>query len=84
MRFGVQQPGNQIYEVWMIERKNALESPRGETDPARNELEASSHPAWISFVRYCREMGYGEIERLKIQDGIPVLAEVTRQKIKFS
>jgi len=29
-------------------------------------------------------MGYGEIERLKIQDGIPVLAEVTREKIKFS
>ena len=68
----------------MIERKNSQESPRGGTDSNRTDVETPSHPAWVSFVRYCREMGYGEIERLKIQDGIPVLAEVTRQKIKFS
>jgi hypothetical protein len=29
------------------------------------------------------EMGHGEIENLKIQDGLPVLAEVTRRKVKF-
>ena len=68
----------------MIERRNVPESSRGSADANRTELETSSHPAWVSFIRYCREMGYGEIERLKIQDGIPVLAEVTRQKIKFS
>jgi len=38
----------------------------------------------MAFVRYCQQMGHGEIERLKIQDGIPVLVEVSRQKIKFS
>jgi hypothetical protein len=29
-------------------------------------------------------MEHGEIEKLKIQDGIPVLVEVSRKKIKFS
>ena len=41
-------------------------------------------PAWREFIRYCRELRHGEIERLCIQDGVPVLAEVTKQKIKFN
>jgi len=41
------------------------------------------HPAWRALVRYCAELRHGEIERLKIQDGLPVLAEVTKKKIKF-
>ena len=41
------------------------------------------HPAWQAFIRYCEQLGHGEIEKLKIQDGIPVLAEVTTQKVKF-
>jgi hypothetical protein len=43
----------------------------------------SLHPAWRALVRYCAELGFGEIEGLKIQDGLPVLAEVTRKKIRF-
>jgi hypothetical protein len=27
---------------------------------------------------------HGELERLRIQDGLPVLAEVTRKKVKFN
>ena len=42
------------------------------------------HPIWYSFIRYCEELGYGEIERLKIQDGLPMLAEEVKRKIKFS
>lgn len=42
------------------------------------------HPAWRAFVRYCAELQHGEIEVLKIQDGLPVLAEVTRKKVKFA
>ena len=45
--------------------------------------DSSLHPAWRAFVRYCVELEHGEIERLKIQDGLPVLAEVTKKKIKF-
>lgn len=41
------------------------------------------HPAWVAFIKYCERMAHGEIEKLKIQDGLPVLAEVTTQKVKF-
>ena len=41
------------------------------------------HPAWNAFIKYCERIGHGEIEKLKIQDGLPVLAEVTTQKVKF-
>lgn len=46
--------------------------------------EAKLHPAWEAFIKYCERLGHGEIERLKIQDGLPVLAEITTQKVKFS
>jgi len=42
------------------------------------------HPAWSAFIHYCFELEHGEIETLKIQNGLPVLAEVTRKKIKFA
>lgn len=42
------------------------------------------HPVWLSFIRYCLELKFGEIEKLKIQDGLPMLAEEVRRKIKFS
>lgn len=42
------------------------------------------HPAWCAFIRFCAELRHGEIEQLKIQDGLPVLAEVTRKKVKFT
>jgi len=41
------------------------------------------HPAWVSFIRYCEEVGHGEIEKLKIQDGLPAMAEITTKKVKF-
>jgi hypothetical protein len=41
-------------------------------------------PAWREFIRYCREMRHGEIERLSIQDGSPVIAEITKRKVKFT
>ena len=42
------------------------------------------HPAWRAFIRYCAELQHGEMESLKIQDGLPVLAEVIKKKVKFS
>jgi len=44
----------------------------------------SVHPAWLRLMRYCDELGHGEIEKLKIQDGLPMAAEVTTRKVKFS
>ncbi len=45
---------------------------------------ASVHPAWLRLMCYCAELGHGEIEKLKIQDGLPMAAEVTTRKVKFS
>ena len=42
------------------------------------------HPAWLRLIRYCAELGHGEIEKLKIQDGLPMSADVTTRKVKFS
>jgi hypothetical protein len=50
----------------------------------QNRPGPSVHPAWQRLMRYCSELGHGEIEKLKIQDGLPMVAEVTTRKIKFS
>ena len=42
------------------------------------------HPAWIRLMRYCAELGHGEIDKLKIQDGLPVMADMVREKVKFT
>jgi hypothetical protein len=45
--------------------------------------ERSIHPAWLALIRYCRELRHGELDRLSIQDGVPVIAESVRHKVKF-
>jgi phage terminase large subunit-like protein len=42
------------------------------------------HSAWLQFMRYCAELRHGEIEKLKIQDGLPMIAEMAVKKIKFA
>ena len=60
-------------------------NPTPDANPAQDKSDASGlHPAWARLIRYCAELGHGEIEKLKIQDGLPMLAEVTTRKIKFS
>ena len=49
-------------------------------EPGENQLT----PGWREFIRFCKDLRHGEIERLSIQDGVPVLAELTKKKVKFS
>jgi hypothetical protein len=42
------------------------------------------HPNWCEFIRQCELLGYGEIFRLKIQDGLPMAAETVKQRVQFS
>ena len=42
------------------------------------------HTSWLAFINYCAALQHGEIERLKIQDGLPVLAEIIKEKVKFT
>lgn len=44
---------------------------------------AELHPAWLAVIRFCREMGYGEISCLKIHGGVPISAEVVTKKIRW-
>ena len=59
------------------------EHDNGNTDSRARTGAPGEHPAWQSLIRFCREMGHGEIERLKIQDGLPVSAEIVRKKIRW-
>ncbi|MBN1224522.1 MAG: hypothetical protein JXB23_14835 [Candidatus Aminicenantes bacterium] len=56
--------------------------------PCDGELSQSGltyiHPAWYSFIKFCETLRFGEIDKLKIQDGLPMLAEEVKRKIKFS
>jgi hypothetical protein len=56
------------------------------SDPGRrlSVVEDPVPPGWREFIRFCRELRHGEIERLSIQDGVPVLAEITRKKVRFT
>lgn len=56
-----------------------LKRPKSGTRPS-----ADVHPAWLRLIRYCAALGHGEIDKLKIQDGVPVIADVVREKVKFT
>jgi len=60
------------------------EPDNGNTGARFRTWPPSLHPAWQSLIRFCHDMGHGEIECLKIQDGLPVSAEVVRKKIRWS
>ena len=59
-------------------------NPTAEVAPCPRKEELELHPAWRAFLMYCMRLRHGEIEKLKIQDGLPMSAEVTRKKIKFT
>ena len=61
----------------------AARRPDKRHDRHRNDTADRLHPAWVAFIRHCRELGFGEISQLKIQDGLPVMAEETKRKVKF-
>ncbi len=67
----------------MKDRDDSREpSPAGAA--GRRPADEPLHPAWRAFIRYCAELRHGEIELLKIQEGLPVLAEKIKKKVKFS
>ncbi len=66
---------------------NAVVIGNGGQGPASQRRPAvgsdSIHPAWAEFIRYCQQLQFGELEKVKIQNGIPMVAEVTIRKVKF-
>ncbi len=53
-------------------------------DKLNNIRSAYLHANWCDFITLCEKMGFGEIVNLKIQDGLPVVAEVVKKKINFA
>lgn len=49
----------------------------------RTDHQANLHPAWQAMIRFCRDLGYGEIACVKIHDGVPICAEVATKKIRW-
>ncbi len=42
------------------------------------------HENWCDFISLCERLEFGEIENLRIQNGLPMVAEVVKKKINFS
>jgi len=41
------------------------------------------HPQEAALIRYLRALRFGRLERLEVQDGLPVAAEEVRGKVRF-
>jgi len=67
----------------LAEGRIRLGAVRTMDSQAQNKALHELHPAWVNFIRYCEEMGFGVVEELKIQDGLPMSAVATRKKVKF-
>jgi hypothetical protein len=52
--------------------------------PSPGEKDEPLPGAWREFIRFCVDLRHGEIEKLSIQDGLPVMAEMTKKKVKFT
>jgi len=58
--------------------------PAGNAESAATrETVTELHPAWQAFIQYCRDLNHGEIDCIKIQNGLPVSAEVIKKKIRW-
>ena len=68
----------------MHETKTENEDNGTQRTRIHTDVQANLHPAWTAMIRYCRDLGYGEIARIKIHDGVPICAEVATKKIRWS
>ena len=80
--------------MWSSEGGEAFDDERSDSnhDVKEKKMEQSSqksryihiHPIWYTFIKYCESVKFGEIENLKIQDGLPMVAEGIKKKILFA
>ncbi len=59
-----------------------MPKPKPENDTVKKEL-MEVHPTWVRFIRYCAAIRFGELQNVKIQNGVPVSAEKATEKIRF-
>jgi hypothetical protein len=56
--------------------------PADKVSPPSPEL--SRALAWERFIKFCEGLRFGRIEKLEIQNGLPIIAEKVTEKYKFS
>ena len=71
-------------QVQRVKSENRLKNTFVVVQNPKRPADSDLHPAWSAFIAYCLELEHGEIETLKIQNGLPVLAEVTKKKVRFA
>jgi hypothetical protein len=71
-------------DISIKERTNMANGVARSDDDIKEGSMTYIHPAWYSFIKYCETLRYGEIDKIKIQDGLPMIAEEVKKKIKFS
>lgn len=49
----------------------------------RHKVTLELHPSEHRLIKYMRELDYGSF-RIKVQHGLPEVADVVRQKVKFN
>jgi hypothetical protein len=54
-----------------------------ETNESVVTNKCSVHPAWEALIRYCEKLQFGELEKIRIQNGVPMIVEVIRAKIRL-
>lgn len=45
---------------------------------------ARLHPSWEALIRYCEKLQFGELEKVRIQNGLPMTVEVVRTKMRLT
>lgn len=68
----------------MADQETGSENSGAQRGRVRTDPQSNLHPAWKAMIRFCRDLGYGEIACVKIHDGVPVCAEVATKKIRWS
>lgn len=58
----------------MLNQKPLLNNPK---------IIVELNPIWVKFIQYCEKLGFGELQKVQIQDGVPVSAELAMKKVKF-
>ena len=73
------QDGNETVEVRNTDGPHKNDEAHTNYSAAIEHL----HPAWQVLIRYCEKLQFGELEKVSIQNGLPMMVEVVRTKMRL-
>jgi hypothetical protein len=66
-----------------IPSKNGEARSTGPGQKIASEDRGGVHPAWQALIGYCEKLQFGELEKVSIQNGLPMTVEVVRTKMRL-